>query len=128
MNNFRKVLKRNKILQRLSSIKITVVCLVLLFILTFWGTIAQIDQGLYQSQERFFYSWYFLALGFFPFPGAQLVLWVLFINLVCVSITRFVYRLSHLGIVIIHVGLLTYFVSTFVTLHVREITPHILVP
>jgi len=120
MNNFRRLLKKNIVLQRLSSIKITVVCLVLLFILTFWGTIAQIDLGLYQAQERFFHSWYFLALGFFPFPGAQLVLWALFINLVCVSTTRFVYKFSHIGIVIIHIGLLTYFVSAFVTLHVVE--------
>jgi len=87
----------------------------LLFILTLWGTVAQVDQGLYDAQERFFYSWFFVTAGFIPFPGAKLVLWVMFINLVCVSITRFVYRWDHLGIITIHTGLLTYFVAAFIT-------------
>src|SRR3989338_6575806 len=117
MNDLRKTLKQITVIQRLSSIKITVVCIFLLFVLVLWGTIAQVSNGLYQSQERFFFSWYFLALGFIPFPGARLVLWVMFINLACVSITRFVYKLSHLGIVVIHIGLLTYFVSAFVIFH-----------
>jgi len=120
MSLFRKFLIRHPVLKSLSSIKITAVCLGLLFILTLWGTIAQIEQGLYNSQHKFFYSWYFLAGGFIPFPGAQLVLWVLFINLVCVSMTRFVYKWSHLGILIIHMGLLSYFVAAFVTFHVTQ--------
>ncbi len=113
-------LKKNPIIRTLASIRITVICLILLFILTFWGTVSQVTVGLYESQERFFNSWYFLVGDFFPFPGAQLVLWVLFINLCAVSITRFVYRWSHLGILVIHLGLLTYFVGAFVTLHFVE--------
>lgn len=120
MSTFIKNLKRNSILRKLSSLKITVFCLSLLFILTLWGTIAQVDQGLYQAQETFFNSWFFTVLDFIPFPGAQLVLWILFINLACVSVTRFVYKLSHLGIVVTHIGLLMYFVSAFVTLQVVE--------
>jgi len=120
MNDLRKKIRKFPILQFTSSIKITVVCLVLLFVLTFWGTIAQINQGLYSSQERFFFSWYFLVFGFLPFPGARLVIWVLFLNLLSVSITRFVYKWSHIGICIIHIGLLTYFLSAFVSFHVIE--------
>ena len=44
----------------LGSVRITVACLFLLFILTFWGTIAQVQQGLYAAQDRFFilsFSW-----------------------------------------------------------------------
>ena len=106
-------------LQRLSSIRITVVCLSLLFVLTFWGTVAQVNQGLYSSQERFFNSLIFFVWGWLPFPGARLVLWVLFINLLCVTITRFRhYKIStHFGILIIHFGLLLYFVAAFVTFH-----------
>ncbi len=111
-------IKSNRLLQLGSSIKITVTCLSLLFILTLWGTIAQVQTGLYIAQERFFHSWYFLALGFIPFPGAKLVLSILFVNLVCVAITRFVYKLSHIGILIIHFGLLIYFVSAYVTLNI----------
>ena len=113
-------LKNFPLIKAFSSLKITVTCLGLLFILTFWGTVDQVENGLYHAQEQFFHSFFFLAFGFVPFPGAQLVLWILFINLVCVASTRFVYRWSHLGILIIHFGLLTYFVSAFVTLHVVE--------
>lgn len=107
------------LLHALSSIRITVTCLFLLFILTFWGTVAQVNEGLYLSQERFFNSLVFLVGGWLPFPGARLVIWVLFINLLCVTITRFRhYKLStHFGILIIHFGLLLYFVSAFVTFH-----------
>ncbi len=113
----RQKLIKNPVFKFLSSIKITVACLSLLFVLTFWGTIDQTFNGLYHAQETFFHSWFFWGFGFLPLPGAQLVLWVLFINLVCVAITRFVYRASHIGILVLHFGLLTYFISAFVTLN-----------
>ncbi len=119
-SKLRKVLQENFFLKTLSSLKINITCLSLLFILTFCGTIAQINQGLYLAQKTFFYSWFFLVLGFIPFPGAQLVLWVLFINLLCVALTKFQYRLSNIGILIIHIGLLTYLVSAFATFHLCE--------
>lgn len=115
MISFRRRLQKNKIIQSLASIRITVVCLTLLFILTFWGTVAQVQQGLYFAQQKFFFSWMFLASGFVPFPGAKAVLFVLFINLICVSIVRFVYRKENIGILIIHLGLLSYFVSAYIT-------------
>lgn len=115
-----KKLKRNPILLKLSSIKIACVCLSFLLILTLWGTVAQVNMGLYAAQQKFFFSWWFLEFGFLPFPGTRLILWILFINLLSVSITRFVYRVSHIGILIIHIGLLMYFVSAFVTFHVTE--------
>ncbi len=111
-------IKKSNILKPLASIKITVTCLGLLFILTFWGTIAQVDQGLYAAQERFFFSWFFLAAGFIPFPAAKLVLFILFINLLVVACTRFVYTKNNIGILIIHLGLLTYFVAAYITYRV----------
>jgi hypothetical protein len=109
-------------LKLLSSVRITVVCLFLLFVLTFWGTVAQVQQGLYVAQERFFNSIFFLAAGFIPFPGAQGVLWVLFINLVAATITRFSkYRKwSYAGILTIHFGLILYFASAFIIFHVAQ--------
>ena len=120
MFKVRQKLKENSLLLAFSSMKITVICLSLLLILTFWGTIAQIDQGLYQAQERFFYSWFFTAMGFLPFPGARFVLWILFINLVCATITRLDYKMSHLGLIIVHFGLLSYFISAFITFYVAK--------
>ncbi len=115
--NFRQKLRKNKIIKSLSSVKVAVVCLILLFILTYWGTIAQVHQGLYVTQERFFESFFFLVLGFIPFPGAQLVMWVLFVNLVCVALTRLVYKWRNVGIVIIHFGLMLFLISGYIVLH-----------
>lgn len=120
MNPLRKKLQRNPVIKFCASLKITLACLILLFILTFWGTIDQVYNGLYLAQERFFNAFFFLVGGVIPFPGAQLVLWVLFINLVCVALTRMVYDRNHIGITIIHSGLLLFFVAAFVTLHNEE--------
>lgn len=106
----------------LASVQITVVCLFLLFVLTLWGTIAQVHQGLYIAQERFFNSFYFMAGGFFPFPGAQLVLWVMFFNLVAATITRFrkYKNWSYAGILLTHFGLWLYFIAAFVTFQLAK--------
>lgn len=88
----------------------------MLFVLTFWGTVAQVENGLYFAQERYFHSFYFLAAGFIPFAGAQLVMWILFMNLVAVLLVRFVYRWRRAGILIIHLGLLLFLVSGYMTL------------
>ncbi len=106
----------------LSSAKISVVCLFLLFILTFWGTIAQVQQGLYAAQDRFFNSFFFLAAGFIPFPGAQLVLWVFFVNLICSIIMTYkkYTQWENAGLLIIHFGLIIYFVAAFMIFHVSQ--------
>ena len=106
----------------LSSSRITVVCLFLLFILTFWGTIAQVHQGLYAAQDRFFNSFFFLAAGFIPFPGAQLVLWVFFVNLICsmiLTIKKYT-QWQNSGLLIIHFGLILYFIAAFMIFHVSQ--------
>lgn len=117
MNATRKKLQCNPVIKFCASMNITLVCLILLFILTLWGTIDQVYNGLYLAQQRFFNSFFFLFGGFIPFPGAQLVLWVFFINLVCVAIVRLVYKWSHIGLIVTHFGLLLFFVAAFVTLH-----------
>lgn len=119
---------KNPVVRAFASVKITMACLALLFVLTLWGTVAQVDQGLYLAQERYFFSWYFLAGGIVPFPGAQLVMWILFINLVCASITRFVLKWSYTGIWITHVGLLLYFAAAYVTFQLTEESNLSLIP
>jgi hypothetical protein len=106
----------------LSSSRITVVCLFLLFILTFWGTIAQVQQGLYAAQDRFFNSFFFLAAGWMPFPGAQLVLWVLFVNLICSMVLTWkkYSQWVNSGLLIIHLGLILYFFAAFMIFHVSR--------
>ncbi len=108
---------QNKFFLWLSSLRITVAGLILLFILTFWGTVAQVDNGLYASQQRYFNSFYFLVLGFIPFPGAQLVLWMLFVNLFCAFVNRIVYTWKNIGLIFVHCGLVLFFVSAFLTFY-----------
>lgn len=97
------------------SLKLQVVALFLLFILVGWGTFYQVEHGLYQAQQRFFYSWFFLAGGFFPVPGGLLVLWILFLNLLLVILFRFQYKWSRIGILLIHLGLLVLMVGAGIT-------------
>ncbi len=117
MSTFQKKMASLKLIRAMSSLKIMVTCLAFLFILTFWGTVAQAQHGLYNAQARYFNSFFFLALGFIPFPGAQLVMWVLFVNLLSAASFRFAFNWKNLGILIIHFGLLTYLVGSFVTLY-----------
>jgi hypothetical protein len=70
-----------RVLGALGSLRVTVVGLSLLLVLTVWGTLYQVDHGLYLAQERFYQSWSFPVAGVIPFPGAQLVMAILFVNL-----------------------------------------------
>jgi len=97
--------------------KVTVGCLALLFLLTFWGTIDQVNNGLYLAQERFFNSLIFFVWGVIPFPGARLVLWVMFINLIFGMRARLVFKWNQAGIIITHIGLFLFFISAFVIFH-----------
>jgi len=110
------------VIKLLGSLRVTVACLFLLFILTFWGTVAQVQQGLYAAQDRFFNSFFFLAAGFIPFPGAQLVLWVFFVNLLCsLFLTRKKYtQWENTGLLIIHFGIILYFIAAFMIFHVSQ--------
>ena len=109
------------LLQRLSSLRITVTWLVLLFVLVGWGTLYQVDYGLYAAQERFFHSWIVWIWGVIPFPGGQLVCWGFAINLLAATILlkfRFHWRKS--GIISIHYGLLLLLMGTFLTSMLAE--------
>ncbi len=120
MKNLFKKIGRNKIIQFLASVKIAVICLILLFVLTFWGTVAQVENGLYASQERYFSSFFFLAMGFLPFPGGQLVLWVMFVNLMCAFFTRIIYSGEKIGLMIVHIGMILFLVAAYVTMHAAQ--------
>jgi len=97
------------------SVRLTVVCLLLLSVLTVVGTLYQVDYGLYLAQERFFNSWIILFWGMLPFPGTQTVLAFLFVNLFCNMILRFSYGWRQLGLVMIHMGLMLLLAGGWVT-------------
>lgn len=117
-----------------TSIRLTVVCLGIGMVLVFWGTIAQVDLGLYKAQNEFFRS-FFIYWG--PkwtswkipiFPGGYLVGGVLLINLVSAHIKRFKVTRDKAGIWMVHFGLITLLLGQLLTdllaresmLHLRE--------
>ncbi len=95
-----------KIISFFLSIKLTVVCLLILSVLTVIGTLYQVEYGLYMARQRFFDSWIWWGLGFIPFPGTQLVLALLFGNLMANMLWRFRYGWRQSGIILIHMGLI----------------------
>lgn len=100
-----------KILKQAASLKLTVICLLFLVVLVFWGTVYQADNGLYQAQQKFFYSWFFLAFGFIPIPGTVLIIFTLTINLIASVFFRIGFRLSNIGNFITHTGLIILFLG-----------------
>ena len=110
-----KAIKSSRLVRLLIDLRVTVVCLGLLFVLTFLGTLYQLENGIYAAQERYFSSWVVFVGGFLPLPGARLVMWVMFVNLVGASIFRFVYKKSRVGILVIHLGLYALFLGMFFT-------------
>ncbi len=106
-----------RILTFLGSLRLTVVGLLLLLVLTVWGTLYQVDHGLYLAQERFYQSW-FLRLGdVLPFPGAQLVMVVLFINLLASVLLQIVRGRLRVGFLATHAGLLLMLAAGGVTFY-----------
>ena len=118
-----------------SSLKLTVVCLALGMVLVFWGTLAQVDLGLYKAQNEFFRSFLIyrnleIANWKIPiiFPGGYLVGGMLLINLVTAHFKRFRCSREKVGIWMVHVGLILLLLGQLLTdmlsresmLHLRE--------
>ena len=89
----------------LASLRVTVIGLLLLLILTIWGTIYQAENGLYQAQERFYESWIFYVGGVIPFPGGQLVMTTLFVNLGASVLVMALRKRLTIGFALTHLGL-----------------------
>jgi hypothetical protein len=104
------------IIKFLSSIKLTLISLIVLSLLIIWGTVYQAEHGLYLAQEKFFNSFFFTFKGI-PLPTVRSVMWVLFINLSLSLILIFQYRWSKLGLWFIHLGIIILLVGGFYNLN-----------
>ena len=103
-----------------TSLRLTVVCLAFGIVLVFLGTIAQVNEGLWQAQERWFKSffiWTGPAGGFqFPImPGGYLVGIVLVLNLIAAHIKRFQFTKKKIGINLTHLGIILLLVGQLAT-------------
>jgi hypothetical protein len=106
--------------QWMFSIPLTVASLALLMILTFWGTLYQVEHGLFAAQEKFFTSWIVWVFNVVPFPGGKLVLGVLMINLLGYMINMLAFQPLKPGIVMIHAGLLIMLIGGAITHYYGE--------
>jgi len=110
-----------KALNILTSLRLTVICLVLALGLVFFGTLAQVKWGLYVVQHDFFGSF---LVWWKPqganwrvpvWPGGYLLGGVLLANLIAAHIKRFKFTRKKIGIFIIHAGLILLLVGQLFT-------------
>lgn len=104
-----------------TSLRLTVACLAMALVLVFFGTLAQVELGLYVAQERYFRSlfvfWTLPGTGFnLPvWPGGYLLGTVLLLNLVAAHIKRFTFSRKKIGIFLVHAGLILLLLGQFFT-------------
>lgn len=95
-----------------TSLRLTVVLLAFAIVLVFIGTLAQVDEGLYNAQARYFRQWIVLGLDLFGrrvpliLPGGYLIGTLLFINLLAAHIYRFQFSVKKIGIQLAHAGVI----------------------
>ena len=111
-----------------ASLRLTVVLLSLSIVLVFFGTLDQVEYGIWHTQKLYFES--FIAVWAYPqnfpfhdqlfwlrlpMPGGYLLGGLLLINLVAAHFTRFKLTAKKSGIFLIHFGLILLLVSELLT-------------
>lgn len=111
----------NRLINILTSLQLTVVCLVFSLVLVFIGTVAQVDEGLYQAQARYFKSWYIWGVTLsnhklpILLPGGYLIGAVLLVNLLAAHAKRFHFSWKKAGILMIHFGIILLLLGQLLT-------------
>ena len=100
----------DKTIRFLSSYGFAAILLLLLLVLTFLGTLEQVNSGLYDVQKKYFESIFLVhhLFGVIPIllPGVYLLLLLLAVNLLMGGIIRMHRTWSRLGLFIAHGGIL----------------------
>ncbi len=110
-----------RLIKFFTSLRLTVVLLAFAIVLVFIGTLAQVDEGLYNAQARYFRQWIVLGLDLFGrrvpliLPGGYLIGTLLLINLLAAHIYRFQLTTKKLGIQITHAGVILLLVGQLAT-------------
>lgn len=130
------------VLLALASLRLTVVLFVLSFFLVLFGTLAQIDLGIWTVIKGYFRSFYVwvpfnlfyqfgqVFLGFprewspnvpirvpgsFPFPAGWTLAILLMVNLVAAHLVRFKLSVRRSGILVLHLGLIVMLIGEVIT-------------
>lgn len=107
----------------LSSQGLACVLICLLGLLTWLGTLEQVERGLYDVQKTYFESYVLVHRAGpvpIPLPGANLVLSLLAINLLLGGIVRLRKGRGTAGVLVTHLGIAMLLASSFVKLHHSE--------
>jgi hypothetical protein len=121
------------LLKFFSSLRLTVVLLALSLVLIFFGTLDQVEFGIWETQKRYFES--FLVVWSYPLqapagtslqwlkiplPGGYLLGGFLLVNLLAAHATRFKLTWKKSGLFCIHLGLILLLISELLTDIVSE--------
>ncbi len=103
----------DRLIKFLASLKLTVVLLALGLVLIFIGTLAQVHEGLYNAQVRFFKSWIVVGATLFGtkvpwliLPGGYTLGSALLASLLTAHFTRFKWTWARSGIFLTHLGVI----------------------
>jgi hypothetical protein len=110
-----------KLVRFFTSLKLTVVLLAFAIVLVFIGTLAQVDEGLYEAQARYFHQWLIFGLDVFGhripliLPGGYLIGTMLLLNLLAAHLYRFQLSVKKIGIQLAHAGVILLLVGQLMT-------------
>lgn len=118
----------HKVLVFAADLRITVLLFSLSMLLVFWGTLAQVDMGIWTVVKQYFRSpLVFVPIKYIllfavndntlqiPFPGGWLIGGAMFVNLLAAHAIRFKLAWNRGGIILIHVGLIVIMVGEVIT-------------
>ena len=102
----------------MSSYTLACVLFLLLLAITYLGTLAQVEHGLYAAQQQYFESFFVVhwihGLVPLPLPGGYLLLCLLFVNTLCGGILRARKGWTKVGSIIMHAGMLLLLFGGFI--------------
>lgn len=114
-----------------SSFWLAMTVLIFMTLITLFGTLYQVDHGLFAAKQKYFHSWFLLHylndglplpdslkwIGTFPIPlpGGFLLMLLLTLNLTIGAIIKVRKRSRGIGMLIAHFGMIFLLVSGFVT-------------
>ena len=111
----------NRLAKLLTSLRLTVVLLCAGLLLVFVGTLAQVHEGLYQAQTRYFKSWFIwqptIGDSQWPIllPGGYLLGTLLIVNLLAAHAKRFKFTKKKIGILLVHAGVVCLLLGQLLT-------------
>jgi hypothetical protein len=111
----------DRLIKIFTSLRLTVILLAFAILLVFIGTLAQVDEGLYNAQARYFRQWLIFGIDVFGnkipilLPGGYLIGTMLVLNLVAAHIYRFQLSAKKIGIQMTHAGVILLLVGQLAT-------------